>query len=90
MNFEDLLKKKVKPPIMFKGDLNEEGFEERDKFELFSTSLLEDETEAGVAYNGFTYFKPDNQSFTITKEEGGKPAENGKTSSKTTIHLERN
>jgi hypothetical protein len=51
--------------------MNEEGFEEKDKFEIMSTSLLEDDKNGvGVPFNGFTYEKQDNQS--IAREDVGR------------------
>lgn len=49
-------------------ELNDEGFDQNFE-ENISSSLMEDKTYKGVAYDGFTYFKPEIQSLTRDANE---------------------
>ena len=61
MDFEEILNKKVKPPINFKEtEVNEDGFDDN-LLDPVSNSCLDEKTlkEKGIGFDGFTYYKPE-------------------------------
>lgn len=59
INFEELEKRRIPPPKTFiESEINNEGFDQNFE-EQIPNSLIEDKNFKGVAYDGFTYFKPE-------------------------------